>query len=264
MPEKPAASARRASVATWSQVVARVMTSNSMGLFLCRDAGECGTLAVVLPDAFGISSTLAVGGEDVVLRLHDRMACMPAIAAASFGRERAGCSVVVELGVPPAGAAREPLAVLGDEQHVLQRVRYLHVERRLRVLLLRPLDLDDRGAFRERLAVEGNAGLVGRDHGGVGHHHLHQLVGLADGDHRPILVSLELGHGEAARYLHGVLVRRGEGPAAQDGERDHAAEREEGGKSLHGALLHQTRVRTTSTLPPVASSLMPESTECAL
>src|SRR5580704_14910734 len=30
MPEKPAASVRRARVATWSQVVARVMTSNSM------------------------------------------------------------------------------------------------------------------------------------------------------------------------------------------------------------------------------------------
>ena len=34
MPEKPAASVRRASVATWSQVVARVMTSNSMVFFL--------------------------------------------------------------------------------------------------------------------------------------------------------------------------------------------------------------------------------------
>src|SRR6266851_9773114 len=251
MPEKPAASVRRARVATWSQVVARVMTSNSMGLFLCRDAGECGTLAIVLSDALRLSSTLAVGGEDVVLRLHDRMAGMPAIAAASLGRERAGGSVVVELGVPPAGAAREPLAVLGDEQHVLQRVRYFHVERRFLVLLLRPFDLDDRGAFRERLAVEGNAGLVGRDYGGIGHHHLHQLVGLADGDHRPILVSLELGHGEAAGDLHGVLVRRG------------AAEREEGGKSLHGVLLHQTRVRTTSTLR-VAWSLTPEFTECAL
>src|SRR5260370_36878586 len=128
MPEKPAASVRRARVATWSQVVARVMTSNSMGLFLCRDAGECGTLAV-LSDAFRVFSTLAVGGEDVVLRHHDRRGGMPAIAAASFGRERAGSSVVVEMGGPPAGAAHEPLAVLGDEPHVLQRVRHLDIDR---------------------------------------------------------------------------------------------------------------------------------------
>src|SRR5882762_7775584 len=118
------------------------MTSNSMGLILCRDAGEwdacCRMVRRLRP-----LLTLAVGGEDVVLRLHDRTAGMPAIAAASLGRERAGGSVVVELGVAPAGAAREPLAVLGDEQHVLQRVRYLHIERRFLVLLLRPLDLDD-------------------------------------------------------------------------------------------------------------------------
>src|SRR5689334_13365732 len=38
MPEKPAACVRRARSATWSQVVARVMTSNSMGLLLeCAD-----------------------------------------------------------------------------------------------------------------------------------------------------------------------------------------------------------------------------------
>src|SRR5260370_4814977 len=112
MPEKPAASVRRARVATWSQVVARVMTSNSTGVFLCRDAGECGPLAV-LPDAFRVFSTLAVGGEDVVLRHHDRRAGMPAIAAASFGRERAGGSVVVELGEPqPALLANRLLSLV--------------------------------------------------------------------------------------------------------------------------------------------------------
>ena len=40
MPEKPAASVRLANAATLSQVVARVMTSNSMVCFLCRDAGD--------------------------------------------------------------------------------------------------------------------------------------------------------------------------------------------------------------------------------
>src|SRR5258707_3692986 len=50
MPEKPAASTRRASVATLSQVVARVMTSNSMGFFLYRDAVGCGApLPAALP-----------------------------------------------------------------------------------------------------------------------------------------------------------------------------------------------------------------------
>src|SRR5260370_25010411 len=111
MPEKAAASVRGARVATWSQVVARVMTSNSMGLFLCRDAGECGTLAV-LSDAFRVFSTLAVGGEDVVLRRHDRRARMPAIAAASFGCERAGGSVVGELGEPQPALLANPLLSL--------------------------------------------------------------------------------------------------------------------------------------------------------
>ena len=41
MPEKPAASVRRARSATWSQVVARVMTSNSMVFSRWE---ECGVL----------------------------------------------------------------------------------------------------------------------------------------------------------------------------------------------------------------------------
>src|SRR5258707_11897195 len=52
MPEKPAASVRRARVATWSQVVARVMTSNSM---LSSPYGAAGVRDAPLPAALPLS-----------------------------------------------------------------------------------------------------------------------------------------------------------------------------------------------------------------
>src|SRR5260370_39548081 len=53
MPEKPAASVRRARVATWSQVVARVMTSNSM---LSSPYGAAGVRDAPLPAALPLSA----------------------------------------------------------------------------------------------------------------------------------------------------------------------------------------------------------------
>jgi hypothetical protein len=80
------------------------------------------------------------------------------------------------------------------------------------------MDLCNFGAVGEWLAVAGNAGPVGIDHHGIGEDRSHQLVGLADGDNLPVFISPELGEREPARYLHAVLVLRGYGLAAQDGQ----------------------------------------------
>ena len=73
---------------------------------------------------------------------------------------------------------------------------------------------------RGKACVAGNAAPVGFDHQGIGENHRDRVFGLADGDCRPVFVSPELGEREPIRHLHSVLVLRGNGPAAQDGEHD--------------------------------------------
>jgi hypothetical protein len=49
---------------------------------------------------------------------------------------------------------------------------------------------------------------------------LAQIIGLAHGDNLAVFVSPEIREREPIRRLQGVLVLRGVGPAAQDGEHD--------------------------------------------
>ena len=109
--------------------------------------------------------------ENVISRLHHRVAREPALgvvplrrlASQGAGRERIGCSVIVEHGVSPPAAVREPLAVLHHEVHIM--LGTWHRRRRERLHLFRvSMDLRQLGAVGERLAVAGNAGQVGLDH----------------------------------------------------------------------------------------------------
>src|SRR5690348_10337463 len=98
--------------------------------------------------------------KDVVLRLYRRMARVPAVREArGVGGELVGLGVVVEQRVSPAAALRKALAVLLDDERLRENIRHVHREGRLGALLRLPLQLRDLRAFRERLAVAGNAGL---------------------------------------------------------------------------------------------------------
>jgi hypothetical protein len=76
------------------------------------------------------------------------------------------------------------------------------------------------GAVGEWLAVAGNAGSISLDRHRIGDDDLDQVSALTDGDSLPVFVTLELRKREPIRHLHSVLVLRGNGPAAQEGERD--------------------------------------------
>src|SRR5271155_874460 len=73
------------------------------------------------------SSPMPVIGENVISRLHYRVAREPALgvvplrrfARQGAGRERIGRSVIVEPGVSPPAAVGEPLAALHHEVHVM-------------------------------------------------------------------------------------------------------------------------------------------------
>jgi len=65
------------------------------------------------------------------------------------------------------------------------------------------MDLRHLGAVGERLAVAGNAGLLGLDHHGIGEDHSHHLFAVTDGDSLPAFVSSELGEREPIRRSHG-------------------------------------------------------------
>src|SRR5882672_7928496 len=62
------------------------------------------------------------------------------------------------------------------------------------------MDLRHLGAVGERLAVAGNAGLVGLDHHGIGEDHRHHLFVVTDGDRLPAFVSSELREREPIRH----------------------------------------------------------------
>ena len=178
------------------------------------------TLSATLSD-----SAAPIIREDVVSRLHDRMARESALGVVPLrrlvgrgtGLEPAGRRLIVEHGPPPPAGLREPLAVFHHEVDVMQRAR--HRRRGEHVHLFRvPVDLCHPGAVRERLAVARSAGPVGVDHHGIGEDRGKQVAVLTDGDNLPAFVSPELGEREPTRHLHGVLVLGGDGAAAQSTE----------------------------------------------
>src|SRR5262249_36941299 len=134
------------------------------------------------------------------------------------GRERAGRGVIVERTPSPSTAVREPLAVLHHEINVMLGTWHRWLSR-VRLLFFRvPMDLRHLGAIWERLAIAGHPLLIGIDHYGVPQDRSHNALVLTDRDYGPAFVSPELGECEPIRHLHSVLVLRGDGPAAHDGE----------------------------------------------
>jgi hypothetical protein len=93
-------------------------------------------------------------------------------------------------------------------ESLLEDVWHIHGEGGLRALLRLPLELDDLGAIRERLAVARNAGLVRLDHRRVGDDDLEHFVGAGGRDDRPVLVSPEVGERDSAQRFQRVLVLR--------------------------------------------------------
>src|SRR6185312_16491894 len=77
-------------------------------------------------------------------------------------------------------------------------------------LLRGPMDLRHPGPIGERLAVAGNARLVGIDHYGIAEDDRELVAIVTDSDHLPILVASELGEAEATRHLQSVPVLRRE------------------------------------------------------
>src|SRR5207247_320567 len=167
------------------------------------------------------SSATPVIREDVVSRLHDRVAPQSTLGVVRLRwrvgrgsrREPPGRGIIFERGPSPPAAVREPLAVLHHEVDVMQRARHRRCGECLQLFGV-PMDLRHSGAVGERLAVAGNAGPVGGDHHGIGEDRCKQGSVLTDGDNLPGLVSPELGEGEPTRHLHGVLVLGGQGAAA--------------------------------------------------
>ena len=189
------------------------------------------------------ASALLVRMEDVILRGHFDVARVAAVGdAGGVGAVGIRGRVVVDQRIAPAAAPGKALAVLLDHEGLREHVGHVDDERRLGALLELPLQLGDLGAFRERLAVAGNARLVGLDHDGIGHDHLQHLVGARAGYHRPVLVTPEVGEGDAAGRDQRVLVvrarralgflLRGKHGAAGDDEQERSGRGHE--QMLHG------------------------------
>src|SRR5262245_25955473 len=163
--------------------------------------------------------------ENVIAVLHQRVAREPAFGVVTLrrlvsrgcGRECVGRGVIVERAPSPSAAVYEPLAVLHHEINVMLGTWHRWLSG-VRFLLFRvPMDLRHLSAIWERLAVTGHALLIGIDHYGVPDDRSHNAFVLTDRDYWPAFVSPELGECESARYLHSVLVLRGNGCPAQDG-----------------------------------------------
>src|SRR5215470_6039510 len=164
------------------------------------------------------------------------MACVPAVGFGRVGYHLAGRLVMVEKRVSPAAGRREPLAVLLDEESLRGGVRHIHDEGGLRALLEVPLELRNLGALREGLAVARNAGFVRLDHGRIGDDDLEHFIGAGGGNHRPVLVSPEVGERDSARrdQLVLVVVRRENERPAQDSEYGDGDPHRELARALHG------------------------------
>jgi hypothetical protein len=145
--------------------------------------------------------------EDVVLRLHGRMASVAAVGKAfGVGGELARHRIVVEHRVAPAAGFRKSLAVFFHDESLGKDVWHIHRELGLRALLLLPLELHDHRAVRESLAVKGNAGLVCRDHLRIGDDHFEYFVLPGGRDGRPVLVAPEVGERDPAWRYQRVLL----------------------------------------------------------
>ena len=152
------------------------------------------------------ASPVPVIRENVISCLHARVAREPALgvvplrrlASQSAGLERIGCSVILEHGPSPPSAVREPLAVLHHEVDVMLGTWHRRCGERLQLFRV-PMDLRHPRAVRERLAVAGNAVLVGLDHHGISEDRSNKVSVLTDGDNLPGLVSSELGKRQPAR-----------------------------------------------------------------
>jgi len=107
---------------------------------------------------------LPVFRENVIFALYNRMTREPALrvvrlrrlVSQAAGPEGIGRGVILELGISPAAAVREPFNVLHHEVHVMLGVWCRRVREEL-VLFRNPMDLRHPGAVGERLAVAGNA-----------------------------------------------------------------------------------------------------------
>src|SRR5580698_1365263 len=147
--------------------------------------------------------------EYVVLCLHGRVARVSAVRKArGIGGETARWDIVVEHRVSPPAGCRKSLAILFHDESLGKEVWHIHIELCLCALLLLPLELDDHGAIRKRLAAAGNAGLEGRDHGRIGDDHFLYWALLRGRDDGPVLVSPEVGERNSARRYQRVLVWR--------------------------------------------------------
>src|SRR5579863_6283284 len=178
-----------------------------------------------------LPSPLRVGGEDVILVRHDRVAGEAALGVVLLrrrvgrigGPEGLGCRVILERGPSPSPAVREPVAVLHHEVRVMQGARHGRLAGLVLGLLRGPMDLRHPGPIGERLAVAGNARLVGLDHYGIAEDDRELVAIVTDSDRLPILVASELGEAEATRDLHGISVLRrerdpGQGRGQDDGD----------------------------------------------
>src|ERR1043166_7693279 len=113
-----------------------------------------------------VSAALVIR-EDVVSRLHDRVAREPTLGVVLLGRlvgcgagpEGTGGGLILERGPSPSTAVPEPLAVLHHEVDVMLRARHGRCGKRLHLFRV-PMDLRHLGAVGERLAVAGNPGPV--------------------------------------------------------------------------------------------------------
>ena len=105
--------------------------------------------------------------ENVISCFHHRVAreaapgvvALRRLAGQSARRELIGCSVILEHGVSPPAAVREPLAVLHHEVDVMLGTWHRRCGERLQLFRV-PMDLRHLGAVGERLAVAGNANQV--------------------------------------------------------------------------------------------------------
>ncbi len=163
-------------------------------------------------------SPLRIGGEDVILVGHDRVAGEAALRVVLLrwqvvriaGPEGLGRGVILKRRPSPSAAVGEPLAVLHHEVRIVQCARHGRLARLVLSFLRHPMDLGHPGAVGERLAVARNARLVRLDHRGIAEDDCELVAVVTDGDGLPVLVSFELGKAETTRNLHGISVLRRE------------------------------------------------------
>src|SRR4029077_12876560 len=143
----------------------------------------------------------------------------------------------------PTTAFRKSLAVLFHEKCLREYIWHIDDERSLGALLRLPLELRDLGALRERLAVARNSTFECLDDGWIADYHL-EHVGLGGRDHRPVLVSLEVGERNSAWRFERVLVLlflRVNRRAADDGEYCRGNCNRERALAVHGWIVSEAQ-----------------------